>query len=160
MQFQSSLDVGCAKAGHVTMRATMYMHDKWMDIDQLAEDPAILSGGTEAGEFFARRSRDPLRAVRLAKARQKLGHALDASHGLRAGLVALRMKAGLSQTELAQRMRTQQPSVARWERSPETMSFSTMEELAQALGIKTLEVCVAIDEQRQVKNDVPKHETA
>lgn len=142
------------------MRASLQVHSKWVDIDQLAEDPAILNGGTEAGEFFARRRRDPERAARLLKARKKLGQALDATYGSRVGLVALRMKAGLSQTELAQLIQTQQPSVARWERSPEKMGYETMEAWAKALGIDTMEVCAAIKAQLEAKSTVEAHETA
>lgn len=142
------------------MRATMMVHDKWVPLDPLADDPAILNGGTEAGEFFARRSRDPARAARLASARKKLGQALEATHGQRTGLVALRMKAGLSQTELAQRMQTQQPSVARWERSPKTISFQNMEAMAAALGVSAVEVFTAIQEQREIENKVAEHEAA
>lgn len=142
------------------MRATMMVHDKWVPLDSLADDPAILNGGTEAGEFFARRSRDPVRSARLASARKKLGQALEATYGQRTGLVALRMKAGLSQTELAQRMQTQQPSVARWERSPKTMSFQNMEAMAVALGVSAVEVFTAIQKQREIENKVVEHEAA
>ncbi len=142
------------------MRATMLVHHKWVPLDPLADDPAVVSGGTEASEFFARRSRDPVRAVRLATARKKLGQALEATHGQRTGLVALRMKAGLSQTELAQRMGTQQPSVARWERSPEKMGFETIEAWAHALGVDTMVVCAAIKAQREVRNTEEAHEAA
>ena len=159
-EFQKSLDLGSIQQGVATMRATMMVHNKWVPLDTLAGDPAILNGGTEAGEFFARRSLDPARAKRLATARKKLGQALQATHGPRTGLVALRMKAGLSQTQLAQRMQTQQPSVARWERSPKTMSFQNMQALASALGVPAGEVFSAIEEQHDTECDVAEHETA
>lgn len=159
-EFQKSLDMGSVQCGRATMHATMLLNDKWVPFDPLADDPAILNGGTEAGEFFARRSRDPVRAARLATSRKKLGQALEATHGQRTGLVALRMKAGLSQTELAQRMQTQQPSVARWERSPKTMSVQIIESMAAALGVVAVEVFSAIQEQREIENKVAEHETA
>lgn len=142
------------------MRATMMLHNKWVPLDALSDDPAIVNGGAEASDFFARRSKDPVRAARLATARKKLGQALEATHGKRTGLVALRMKVGLSQTELAQRMGTQQPSVARWERSPKTMSFQNIEAIAVALGVGAMEVFSAIQEQREFENKVVDHETA
>lgn len=143
------------------MRATVLVRDKWVPLVPLADDPAILNGGgTEAGAFFARRSRDPAHAARLTTARKKLGQALEATHGPSTGLVALRMKAGLSQTELAKRMGTQQPSVARWERSPEKMGFETIEAWANALGIDTMNVCAAIKAQRGARNTEETHETA
>lgn len=141
------------------MRATIMKNDKWVDIDQLADDPAILQGGTEAGEYFERRNSDPLRATRLNKARKKLGHALETKAGQTTSLVALRMKAGLSQSELAKRMNTQQPSVARWERAPESMSFSTIEALAVALQVETMAVCAAISAQRAARVETVQHET-
>lgn len=91
----------------------MLVDNKWVSLDAMADEPAIRNGGSEAGEFFARRSRDPARAARLTNARRKLGQALEVTYGQRTGLVALRLKPGLSQTELANRMQTQQPSVAR-----------------------------------------------
>ena len=152
--------MGFVQQGHATMRATMLVHNKWVLLNPLADDPAILNGGAEASEFFARRSRDPVRAARLATARKKLGQTLEATHGRRTGLVALRMKAGLSQTELAQRIGTQQPSVARWERSPEKMGFETIEAWANALGVDTMDVCLAIKGQREVKNTEKTYEAA
>ncbi|MDB5937938.1 MAG: hypothetical protein JWP77_302 [Polaromonas sp.] len=143
--------MGSVQHGHATMIATMLVHDKWVPLDPLADDPAILNGGTEAGEFFVRRSRDPARAARLSTARKKLGQGLDATYGGRTALVALRMKAGLSQTELAQRIGTQQPSVARWERSPEKMGYETIEAWANSLGVDTMDVCAAIKAQRQIE---------
>lgn len=136
----------------------MMVHDKWVPLDSLDDDPAILNGGSEAGEFFARRRQDPLRAARLSSARKKLGQALEATHGKRMGLVALRMKSGLSQTELAQRMKTQQPSVARWERSPQTMSVQNIGAMASALGVNALEVFSAIQEQQEIMSKVAEHE--
>lgn len=159
-EFQKSLDMGSVQHGRATMRATMLVRDKWVPLDPLADDPAILNGGTEAGEFFSRRSRDPVHAARLVTSRKKLGQALEATHGKRAGLVALRMKAGLSQTELARRMQTQQPSVARWERSPKTMSVQIIESMAVALGVGATEVFSAIQEQREIESKVAEHEAA
>ena len=154
--------MGSTQVGEMTVRATMQVNNKWVEIDPLANDPAIVNGGAEAGTFFARRSRDPARATRLAKARKKLGNALalNSTYGTGAGLVALRMKAGLSQTELAQRMNTQQPSIARWERSPEGMSFSNMEAWAIALKVDISEVFAAIKAQSAPKNKALEHETA
>jgi ribosome-binding protein aMBF1 (putative translation factor) len=142
------------------MRATMMLADKWISLDTLENEPAIKNGGSEAGVFFVRRSRDPARAARLASARKKLGEALDATYGQRTGLVALRLKAGLSQTEIAKRMGTQQPSVARWERAPGTLGFETIEAFARALGVKVMDVCAAICAQRQTTSTEVVHEGA
>lgn len=160
IEFQKALDLGSSQTGRAIVRATLFVHDKWVDINQLSSDPAILNGGTEAGGYFARRQRDPGRAARMAKARQKLGQVLDATYGERIGLAGLRFKAGLSQVELAKRMNTQQPSVARWERFPETMRYESIESLANALGVDPVEVFAAIKAQRQPKTTVETHELA
>ncbi|APW48670.1 helix-turn-helix domain-containing protein [Rhodoferax antarcticus] len=136
------------------------LNNKWVSIDPLADDPAIKNGGAEASEFFARRIRNPARAQRLAAARSKLGQALEATYGKRTGLVALRLKLGLSQTELAKRMDTQQPSIARWERAPSTMSHQNMTAMAQALGVDAVQVFLAIQEQREIELKVEEHEAA
>lgn len=142
------------------MHATMLLNDKWVPLDPLADDPAILNGGTEAGEFFARRKRDPAHAARISAATKKLGQALESTYGKRTGLLALRMKAGLSQTELAQRMGTHQPSIARWERAPMTMSGQNMTAMATALGVTAGEVFAAIQEQREIVTKAAEHEAA
>lgn len=159
-EFQKSVDIGSVQLGQVTMRATMLVHNKWVPLDTLDEDPAILNGGTEASEFFARRSRDPARAKRLEEARNKLGVALDATYGRRAGLVGLRLKQGLSQAELARRLGTQQPSIARWERSPQSMSVENVSAMAGALGVDAIEVFTAIQQQREIEYSAVEHESA
>ena len=159
VQFQPTLDLGVAQTGFATFRATLYANDKWVDIsNSLADDPAILRGGSEAGEFLARRQRDPERAKRLSKAREKLGQALVATYGEASGLAALRLSKGLSQTELAARMETQQPSIARWERAPQNMQFDTMEDMAHALGVELLAVIQAIKSQKSAHQKAQTHE--
>jgi ribosome-binding protein aMBF1 (putative translation factor) len=159
-QFQKSLDLGVAQVGVVTMRATLMVDHKLLDIDLLDQAPALLAGDTEAGEFFARRNRDPAHAARMAAVTKKLGHALEATYGKRTGLLALRMKAGLSQTELARRMDTHQPGIARWERAPTTMSVQNIKAMAAALGVTSGEVFTAIDEQCEIVIKAAEHETA
>ena len=48
---------------------------------------------------------------------------------------ALRLKAGMSQAELAAKMKTSQPQVARMESGKQDIQFSTMKSLATALGV-------------------------
>jgi DNA-binding transcriptional regulator YiaG len=111
------------------MRTTLMVDDKKLDIGQLDQAPALLVGDTDAAEFFARRNRKPAHAARMSAATMKLGQALESTYGKHTGLLALRMKAGLSQTELAQRMGTHQPSIARWERAPMSKSGQNMKSL-------------------------------
>lgn len=159
-KFRSTLDLGVAQIGELTIKATRYDKSKWVDINPLADDPAILAGGTEAGELFARRNRDPAHAARMSAATKKLGHALESTYGKRTGLLALRMKAGFSQTELAQRMGTHQPGIARWERSPTTMSVQNIKAMATALGVSAMDVFSAIEEQREIEIKAAEHESA
>lgn len=132
----------------------------WIDIEPVMDDPALANGGTELGEYLARRARDPKRADRLTRARKKLGDAMTASPSQRGGLVALRLKAGLSQEALARRMDTQQPSIARWERTPEQMNYTTTLKLAAALGVSAQDVAKAILTQCEATTPEVNHETA
>jgi predicted transcriptional regulator len=54
--------------------------------------------------------------------------------GLAADLVAMRQELGLSQTEVAARMRTSQSAVARLESGDADVRLSTLERYAAALG--------------------------
>ncbi len=132
----------------------------WIDIQPVTDDPAMASGGVELGEYLARRARDPKRADRLTRARKKLGDAMVASQAQRGGLAALRLKAGLSQEALARRMDTQQPSIARWERAPEQMNYTTTMKLAAALGVSAQDVSNAILSQCEATTPEVNHETA
>lgn len=158
VQFQKSLDLGVTQIGAVTMRATLMVDDKKLDIGRLDQAPALLVGDTEAGQFFARRHRNPAHAARMSAATMKLGQALEATHGKHTGLLALRMQAGLSQAELAQRMGTHQPSIARWERTPMTMSGQNMKAMAIALGVPAVDVFTAIQEQCEIVIKAVEHE--
>lgn len=50
-------------------------------------------------------------------------------------LRSLRLKAGLSQRELAERIGTSQPNIARMEKSPGDVTLGTLRRLAAALGV-------------------------
>ena len=52
----------------------------------------------------------------------------------------LRLNKGLSQLQLAQRLNTHQPAIARWERNPEQMTYSTICQIASALGVTEQEI--------------------
>lgn len=143
------------------MRATMLQPNLgWIDIEPVTDDPALANGGVELGEYLARRAREPKRAERLTRARKKLGDAMAASPTQRGGLTALRLKVGLSQEALARRMDTQQPSIARWERAPEQMNYTTTLKLAAALGVSAQDVANAILSQCEATTPEVNHETA
>lgn len=132
----------------------------WIDIQPVTDDPALANGGVELGEYLARRARDPKRAARLSRARKKLGDAMATGQAQRGGLTALRLKAGLSQEALARRMDTQQPSIARWERVPEQMNYTTTLKLAAAMGVSAQDVANAILSQCEAVTTEVNHETA
>ena len=160
IDFRRSLDMGCIQLGTASIRATMFVNGKKVDIDPLSGDPAILNGGSEAGEFIMRRMRDPDRAARMSAARKRLGASLERTYQDKAGLAYLRLKAGLSQAQLATLMETQQPSIARWERNPKILGFETMQAYAKALGLKTADVCTAIENSQTDTVDTNEHQTA
>lgn len=136
-----------------------FVDEKWVNVNPQTNESTILNEVTEAGAFFARRNRDPARVARLREARRKLGNVLEANYDRSIGLVAFRMKAGLSQTALAKIMDTQQPSIARWERSPEGMSFTNMQALAKVFGVEATDICAAIQAQSATKNKRVENET-
>ena len=57
-----------------------------------------------------------------------------------------------------QRMGTHQPSIARWERAPMTMSGQNMKAMAIALGVPAGEVFAAIQEQCEIVIKAAEHE--
>lgn len=65
-----------------------------------------------------------------------------------AGLVALRLKAGLSQTELAKRLDMLQPNLSRLERGLVDPKLSTLQQLADVLGVDLGTVAAALVSQR------------
>ena len=69
---------------------------------------------------------DPANAERIAEARQRLAIA--------AQLYKARKKAGLSQAELARRMKVSQPMVAKLERGRGNISCGTLMKFAAACG--------------------------
>ena len=60
-------------------------------------------------------------------------------------LSSLRLAAGLPQTELAVRVEMTQSSIARLEKKPGDLSFSTLQKLVVALGVDICEVIAAVD---------------
>ena len=160
IDFRESLDMGGIQLGTASIRATMFVNGKEVDIDPLSDDLAILNGGSEAGEFIKRRMRDPARAARMSAVRKSLGASLERTYQGKGGLAYLRLKAGLSQAEVAIRMGTQQPSIARWERNPKIMGFENLQAYAKALGLKTTDICTAIEDSQTDTVGTNEHQAA
>lgn len=153
IEFRESLNLGSTRTGIASFRTTLLKHTEWVDIESPNSDPAIQAGGHELGEYLRSKiEANPQRAARLAAARKRAAQSLSEAHGTPGkanSLAELRMQAGLSQAQLAQRMNTQQPGVARWERAPAPMQFDTMQLMADALNIDVTEVAATI--RRQLK---------
>jgi ribosome-binding protein aMBF1 (putative translation factor) len=62
--------------------------------------------------------------------------ALEEEYALAGALIDARAKAGLSQRELARRMKTTQPAIARMESGRQLPSAATLLRLAEATGTK------------------------
>lgn len=60
-------------------------------------------------------------------------------------LAALRLRAGLSQAELAQRLKTSQPNIARFEKSPDNPTLDSIRGWANALSVEVMDVINAIE---------------
>lgn len=102
--------------------------------------------GVSVRDRMAKREKDPMRAASLAQARQKLGTWIGAEYPQGKWLAALRLKAGLSQTTLAERLGTQQSNVSRWENDPSDMQYSTIKKMAAALNVTTQSIFDALDQ--------------
>ncbi|WP_439518488.1 helix-turn-helix domain-containing protein [Hydrogenophaga sp.] len=96
-------------------------------------DTALEAGGQLVEDYLAEQEADPEMAAALARARAKISSKVAQQSA--GGLAALRLNAGLSQQQLAERIGAHQPSVARWERKPEQMTYSTIVLIAGALGV-------------------------
>lgn len=152
--FRSTVDLGVASLGQLTVRATLFQQSKWVDLE--TADPALECGGELVANYIAQQEMNPAMAQAMERMRKKVGTAI--SNRPRSGVAALRFKAGLSQQQLADRMETQQPNIARWERQPEQMTVVTIRKLAEALKIDTHELFLAIE---NVNNKtITEHETA
>ncbi len=153
MEYQPCTDLGCVEMGTATFRVMVSkFNGSWAPVNDLDADPAIRSGGYELGDYLNRVERNPARAAGLAKARQRLGRSIlaQAESSKPSSLSALRLQAGLSQSQLAQKMGTQQPAVARFEKDPSVMQYATMSAIARALGCKVGDVADIIAHQIEV----------
>lgn len=152
IEFRESLNLGCTQIGTASFRTTVLKHAEWVNLESSNSDPAIQAGGHELGEYLRKKiEANPQRAARLAAARKRAAQSLSVAHGVpgkASSLAELRMHAGMSQAQLAQKMNTQQPGIARWERAPASMQFDTMQLMANALNIEVTEVAATIHRQQ------------
>lgn len=101
--------------------------------------------------FMERRQRNTERAAGMAKARAELAEALYPDAGIT--IKTLRLKAGLTQTQLAALMETSQPLVARIEAGRQDPTMSTCKKLSAALGVDLETISGALDRQAEINEN-------
>ncbi len=126
-------------AGYVCFPVVMYYNATMTTVLHIDRGTASVSAR------MARLEANPRRAKALAAARHRLGNWMANEKLPDMGLAALRLKAGLSQKTLADKLGTQQSNISRWEKSPGDMQYSTIKSLATALHTTLAEVIAAIE---------------
>ena len=130
----------------------MWINNQVQIVQQIL-DPAPRSasvGFVTAAERGRKLAKDSRRSAALQRARQRVGNWMASEQLEGSGLVALRLKAGLSQTELARRLDMQQPNLSRLEKGLVDPKLSTLQQLAEALGVDLGSVAAAVALQRQI----------
>jgi len=94
--------------------------------------------------------RNPRRKAALARARQQVAAALPKD--TKFPLTQLRLRAGLSQADLAKLLNTHQPAIARLENGFSDPRLTTIKKLAAALGVSEAEILEAINAGRPVSH--------
>lgn len=116
----------------------------YRDDTQTWENPPV-TRGVSVQSRLARLEANPRRAAALKRARVRLAAETQRRNpNVPASLAGLRLAAGLSQSQLAALMNTQQSNVSRWERSPGDIMGSTIIKLAGALGVSPASVLEVI----------------
>lgn len=112
--------------------------------EMVAGSDVVEAGTVSIMQRASRLSANPRRQASLERARKRLGEWLG-KEDAGTGLAALRLKAGLSQTELGHRIGMAQPNVSRLEREPGDPSSSTVRSLAKALNVSADDVLAALE---------------
>ena len=107
--------------------------------------PTTAKRGLSANERAERIFVNKARAAAITKGRQRLAKVIEKRNPGYRSLSALRLAAGLSQTELAHKMSMQQPNIARLEKTPGDPSLSTLQKLAKALDVDIAQVIAAVE---------------
>lgn len=143
MVFHSSgLDLGSVETGTIYVRATVMKGHKWVDVDTLTDNRAIKRGGMSVDDYLGKVLSEPGMERRISSFRRRAG--ASAINSGQSSLAAIRLSAGLTQQQLADRMGMQQPNIARMERNPSAIQFETMAKLATALTVPLQSVVDAI----------------
>lgn len=110
-----------------------------------AARPLPLPNSTSIDSLTKAAEADPRRTAFLAQARERLANTLYADEP--ETLSALRLAAGLSQAQLAVKVSTSQPHIARIEKGQTDPSTDVIARIAQALGVDEARVYGAIRNQ-------------
>lgn len=111
--------------------------------------PLPLHGTVSFESVIRRQEADPEKAVYLARARQNLAKTLYADE--QETVTGLRLAAGLSQVQLAERAETSQPHIARIERGQNDPSTELIARIAKALNADEDRVFRAVRNQRSTR---------
>ena len=120
-----------------------------MDRHVVAE--GVAKRGLSASDRSARIKNNPLRAAAIVKGRQRLAKVAEQLNPGFRPLSTLRLASGFSQAELAEKMNMKQPNIARLEKSPGDPSLSTLQKLANVLGVDIGEVIAAVEATNKVE---------
>lgn len=135
--------------GYVCFPVVFWVNDK---VERMIHPAKV--NGANVQERMRRLEGNSARSAALASARARLGKWVGDEFPGSKGLASLRLKAGLSQTALAERMNTQQSNISRWEKVPGDMQYSSIKNLARALNVSTDEVLQAIDAANNSQGEV------
>ena len=120
-----------------------------MDRHVVAEGMA--KRGLSASDRSARIKNNPLRAAAIVKGRQRLAKVAEQLNPGFRPLSTLRLASGFSQAELAEKMNMKQPNIARLEKNPGDPSLSTLQKLANVLGVDIGQVIAAVEATNKVE---------
>jgi len=109
--------------------------------------------GISATDRSARIRSNPLRAAAIVKGRQRLAKVADQRNPEFHPLSTLRLAAGMSQAELAERIDMKQPNIARLEKKPGDPSLSTLQKLATVFGVDIGDVIAAVEATNKAEAD-------
>ncbi|WP_178113204.1 MULTISPECIES: helix-turn-helix transcriptional regulator [unclassified Pseudomonas] len=109
---------------------------------------------TKFSAFMERLERDPAHAKGLSEARSSVADALYPDDGIT--LKILRLKAGLTQTQLAAALETSQPHIARMEAGRQEPVMSTCRKLSKTLGVSLDIISSALERQAEINESKAK----
>lgn len=118
--------------------------------------PVIRSKGLSLKDYVSSISSDPATKERLQKARKAVSLFAKNETSGRETLASLRLKAGLSQAELASLIGATQPYVARLERGTSDFRSSTIRKLASALSV-SVETIVNLNDHEETDKESEKN---